>query len=123
MAIEFNDEDFEVSDWRITYGSSSAIEFDIEGEYAFVKEINALPSGCGIGTELCTRFEEMATSAGCKLVEVPASLTSGAICFWLAMGYDVQDKRERRKMNWVIEHDRAPRNDIQGVIVLEKRLA
>ena len=122
MTIEFEDADFEVSDWKITYAGSSDIEFDIEGDAAFVKEINVCRTGCGIGTALCEKFEEFARSVGCKIVEVPASLTSAALCFWSAMGYELRNKRERRKMNWVIEHDREPPNETQGVIVLEKRL-
>ena len=122
MAIEFDDADFDVSDWRITYGDSSEIEFDLEGNTAFVKVINASPSGYGIGTELCDRFEKLAIAAGCEHVEVPCSLTSEALCFWIATGYDLQNKRERRKMDWIIEHDREPPNEMQGIILLKKRL-
>jgi len=122
MPIEFEEKDFEVSDWKITYGHCSELEYEIDGVSAVVHSINATPSGRGIGTALCRKFEKMAVDAGCKVISVPVSLTSEALCFWSAMGYESQNKRDCRKMNWVIEHDREPRNEEQGVIVLEKRL-
>ena len=122
MPIEFDDADFEVSDWKITYGHYSELEYEIDGVSATVHSINAAPCGRGIGTALCRKFETLAVDADCKIISVPVSLTSEALCFWIAMGYDLQNKRERRKMNWVIAHNREPHDEMQGVIVLEKRL-
>ena len=121
MAIEFEETDFEVSDWKITYGYCSALEYDIEGETATVHSINASPGGCGIGRASCQKFEKMAIDTGCNFAIVPASLTAEALGFWVAMGYDVEDKRDRRKMKRIIERGCESRDDGQGVIVLEKR--
>ena len=122
MAIEFDDADFDVSDWRITYGCCSELEYEIDGVSAIVHSINATPSGCGIGTALCRKFENLAVDAGCEIISVPVSLTSEAVSFWKAMGYDLQNKQERRKMSKITEDDYELHDDVQGVIVLEKIL-
>ena len=122
MAIEFDDADFDVSDWRITYGCCSELEYEIDGVSAIVHSINATPSGCGIGTALCRKFENLAVDAGCEIISVPVSLTFEAVSFWKAMGYDLQNKQEQRKMSKIIEHDYELCDDTQGVIVLEKIL-
>ncbi|MDR3108230.1 MAG: GNAT family N-acetyltransferase [Planctomycetaceae bacterium] len=115
-------EELEISDWRISYGRSE-LEYEIDGDYAHVQAINAEPKGCGIGTLLCQKFEDIAKSEGCKVIEVPVSLTSEALCFWRAMGYELRNKSDQRKMKRIIETDMMPRDDPQGVIVMQKRLA
>jgi len=122
MNDEFDDTDFEISDWKITYAHGSELEYEIDGVSATVSEINASPRGCGIGTALCRRFEKLAADSGCKVISVPASLTSEAIGFWLAMGYDVKNKNDRRKVSRIIESSYDCSEDTQGIVVLEKRL-
>ena len=122
MAIEFEETDFEVSDWKITYGYCSALEYDIEGETATVHSINASPGGCGIGRALCQKFEKMATDTGCNFAIVPSSLTAETVGFWVAMGYDVENKRDRRRMKKIMDDNYDLDNDMQGVIVLAKKL-
>jgi hypothetical protein len=122
MYNDFDEANIRISDSNITYGQSE-LEYEIDGECAIVQSINVMPKGCGIGTLLCQTFEKLAKSEGYKIIAVPVSLTSEALCFWQAIGYELQNKRERRKMNRIIETDFPPRNDTQGVIVMEKRLA
>jgi hypothetical protein len=122
MALEFEDADFDVSDWRIAYGYTSALEYDIDGEIAVVGCINASPGGCGIGRALCIKFEEIALAEGCKVAVVPSSLTDEAVGFWVAMGYDVENKEDRRRMRKILKGNYNADNDIQGVIVLAKKL-
>jgi len=122
MVIEFEDTDFEVSDWAISYGCCSALEYEIDGDSATVHSINAQPSGYGIGRALCRKFEKIAVDAGCEIIFVPASLSSEALGFWTAMGYDAENKRDCRRVKRIIEHGCNSYADPQGVIVLEKKL-
>jgi GNAT superfamily N-acetyltransferase len=124
MLNNFDDIETElkIDDGRISY-HLSYLAYYIDGDVAVISAIDANPRGRGIGTMLYRKFEEIILATGCNIVEVPSSLSSVALSFWLAMGYNTQNKRDKKKIEKILYSGfENIFNDPQGVLVLEKQI-
>ena len=101
---------------------SGILNFEFDNEHLIINSIDVFQKRCGIGTKLVRKLEEISDEKNVTLIEVPASPTYEAICFWKSMNYIPVSKEDKSNCNKLIKYNNARIETNSGVIVFNKKL-